>query len=258
MANKPHKSVGNERDELFALLKEASFTYRKEVIGESKLYELYVEDFLNGHYYSDHRDAAGKNRHRKNIGILRGILTKRKDLVGLFFSNILFAPNRMDELLRLFNTTKASSGLKEEPDKPRPETNLPALSLGSFLNDNQLSLIAHCANEAQLFTTPVNAGILRSLLEGTLHQPLKSANNRLVAFFFDRLCHHRLILGRWEHLLEQAGSILGSKDGRPLKHGQYSSALSLAKSNPNSMQEVISQCVQAVREMTERNTTDNK
>lgn len=235
MANKPHKSVGNERDELFALLKEASFTYRKEVIGESKLYELYVEDFLNGHYYSDHRDAAGKNRHRKNIGILRGILTKRKDLVELFFSNILFAPNRMDELLRLFNTTKASSGLKEEPDKPRPETNLPALSLGSFLNDNQLSLIAHCANEAQLFTTPVNAGILRSLLEGTLHQPLKSANNRLVAFFFDRLCHHRLILGRWEHLLEQAGSILGSKDGRPLKHGQYSSALSLAKSNPNSM-----------------------
>lgn len=82
MANKPHKSVGNERDELFALLKEASFTYRKEVIGESKLYELYVEDFLNGHYYSDHRDAAGKNRHWKNIGILRGILTKRKDLVN--------------------------------------------------------------------------------------------------------------------------------------------------------------------------------
>ena len=227
------------------------------------LYQLYMPSYFLGTfteypYYSDHRDAAGKNRHRKNIGILRGILTKRKDLVELFFSNILFAPNRMDELLRLFNTTKASSGLKEEPDKPRPETNLPALSLGSFLNDNQLSLIAHCANEAQLFTTPVNAGILRSLLEGTLHQPLKSANNRLVAFFFDRLCHHRLILGRWEHLLEQAGSILGSKDGRPLKHGQYSSALSLAKSNPNSMQEVISQCVQAVREMTERNTTDNK
>ena len=113
LANKPHKSVGNERDELFALLKEASFTYRKEVIGESKLYELYVEDFLNGHYYSDHRDAAGKNRHWKNIGILRGILTKRKDLVEQFFSNILFAPNRMDELLRLFNTTKASSGLKK-------------------------------------------------------------------------------------------------------------------------------------------------
>ena len=86
MANKPHKSVGNERDELFALLKEASFTYRKEVIGKSKLYELYVEDFLNGHYYSDHRDAAGKNRHRKNIGILRGILTKRKDLVEQFCS----------------------------------------------------------------------------------------------------------------------------------------------------------------------------
>lgn len=75
---------------------------------------------------------------------------KRKDLVEQFFSHVLFAPNRMDELLRLFNTTKASSGLKEEPDKPRPETNLQTMSLGSFLNDNQLSLIAHCANEAQL------------------------------------------------------------------------------------------------------------
>ena len=258
MANKLHKSAGSERNELFTLLKEASFTYRKEVLGEGKLYELYVEDFLNGHYYSDHRDAAGKNGHRKNIGIVRGLLTKRKDLVEQFFSNGLLAPDRMDELLRLFNTTQAPSGPKEEPDKPRPETNLPALSLGSFLNDNQLSLIVHCANEAQLFTTPVDTGILRSLLEGTLHRPLKSANNRLVAFFFDRLCHHRLILSRWEHLLEQAGSILGSKDGRPLKHGQYSSALSLAKSNPNSMQEVISQCVQTVKGMTERNTTDNK
>lgn len=68
MANKPHKSVGNERDELFALLKEASFTYRKEVIGESKLYELYVEDFLNGHYYSDHRDAAGMPPGKTDIG----------------------------------------------------------------------------------------------------------------------------------------------------------------------------------------------
>lgn len=183
---------------------------------------------------------------------------KRKDLVEQFFSNVLFAPNLMNELLCLFNTTKASSGLKKGLDKPRPETNLPSLSLGSFLNDNQLSLIAHCANEAQLFTTLVDVGILRSLLEGKLHQPLKSANNRLVAFFFDRLCHHRLILGRWEHLLEQAGSILGPKDGRPLKHGQYSSALSLAKSNPNSMQEVISQCIQTVKEMTERSTTDNK
>lgn len=258
MANKPYKSASNERNELFALLKEASFTYRKEVLDEGKLYELYAKDFLNGHYYSDHRDAAGKNGHRKNIGILRGLLMKRKDLVEHFFSNVLFAPNRMNELLCLFNTTKASSGLKKGLDKPRPETNLPSLSLGNFLNDNQLSLIAHCANEAQLFTTLVDVGILRSLLEGKLHQPLKSANNRLVAFFFDRLCHHRLILGRWEHLLEQAGSILGPKDGRPLKHGQYSSALSLAKSNPNSMQEVISQCIQTVKEMTERSTTDNK
>lgn len=150
MANKPYKSASNERNELFALLKEASFTYRKEVLDEGKLYELYAKDFLNGHYYSDHRDAAGKNGHRKNIGILRGLLMKRKDLVEQFFSNVLFAPNLMNELLCLFNTTKASSGLKKGLDKPRPETNLPSLSLGSFLNDNQLSLIAHCANEAQL------------------------------------------------------------------------------------------------------------
>ena len=107
MANKPYKSASNERNELFALLKEASFTYRKEVLDEGKLYELYAKDFLNGHYYSDHRDAAGKNGHRKNIGILRGLLMKRKDLVEQFFSNVLFAPNLMNELLCLLNTTKA-------------------------------------------------------------------------------------------------------------------------------------------------------
>ena len=80
----------------FAIFGSSFFTALNDGLTSALIsFLLYVEDFLNGHYYSDHRDAAGKNRHRKNIGILRGILTKRKDLVELFFSNILFAPNRM-------------------------------------------------------------------------------------------------------------------------------------------------------------------
>lgn len=217
-----------------------------------------MEDFLNGHYYSDHRNASGKNRHRKNLGIVRGLLTKRPDLVRRFFLTGFQTIVRMDELLHLFNTMQAPSDLEEAQGKPHPETSLPAYSLGCFLPDNQLSLIAHCVNEAQLFTAPIDVQTFRSLLEGKLQRPLQSANNRLVAFFFDRLSYHRLILGRWEHLLEMSGSILGSKNGCPLKHGQYSSALSLARSNPNSMQEVINQCLQTVSELAGKSIADNK
>ena len=232
--------------------------YQSEVVTGGKLYKLFAMDFLNSHHHIDRRDAAGLNEHQKNLGILRRILFTRKDLLVRFSEAGTPDDATLKDLLHLYYTTEAPPGQEAGAAVSVPSKQNHSLSLGCCLDDDQLSLIADCANEARVFVEVLDASILRSLLEGTLHQPLKSANNRLVAFFFDRLCHHRLILGRWEHLLEQAGSILGSRDGRPLKHGQYSSALSLAKSNPNSMQEVISQCVQAVREMTERNTTDNK
>lgn len=235
------------RNELNTLLQEALSSYKAEVLEGGKLYHLFAKDFLNSHHHTDHRDAKGMNEHRKNLGILESILTTREDLLRQFSAEEKPDSDKLESLLHLYYTTnpppRGQGILSSKSDgelPPRP------LSLGCSLNDDQMSLIAHCVNEARLFEEVVDVPMLRSLLEGRLSTPLHSRNNRLLAFFFDQLCQHRLILSRWQHLLEQVGSILGSKDGIPLKHAQLSNALTHAKSNPNSMQEKIRHYVHQV------------
>ena len=233
--------------------------YRTEVLTGRKLYRLFVTDFLNSHYHTDRRDAAGLNEHRKNLGILKGILFSRKDLIMRFSEAVIPDDALLKDLLHLYYTTEAP------PPEQEARTTMPnitvqnnSLSLGCCLDDDQMSLIAHCVNEARLFEEVVDVPMLRSLLEGRLSVPLHSRNNRLLAFFFDQLCQHRLILSRWQHLLEQAGSIFGSKDGTPLRHAQLSNALTHAKSNPNSMQERIRHYVRQVLRKGENTNMDNK
>lgn len=255
-----HVASGKETKmncDLYVLIRKAASLYQKEVLDYGKLYPLFVKDFLNGHRYTDYRNAARKNEHCKNIGILEGILSSRKDLVERFFQSDAPTDKWEDELLRLYYTTDASTS-HAYLDANYSESHPVSLSLGCCLEDDQMSLVAHCVNEAHLFQTAITTETLHLLLEGRLTVPLVSSNNRLVAYFFDQLCHHRLITGHWQYLLEQAGSILGSKDKRPLKHGQYSNALSLAKSNPNSFQEKIKQCIRQVKILIENSRTDNK
>lgn len=247
------------QNELNVLLREVLSSYKTEVLEGGKLHHLFAKDFLNSHHHTDRRDTKGMNEHRKNLGILESILATREDLLRLFSVEDKPDSGKLESLLHLYYTTnpppRGQAALASESDgelPPRP------LSLGCSLNDDQMSLIAHCVNEARLFEEVVDIPMLRSLLEGKLSTPLHSRNNRLLAFFFDQLCQHRLILSRWQHLLEQAGSILGSNDGRPLRHAQLSNALTRAKSNPNSMQERIRHYVRQVLRKGENTNRGNK
>lgn len=244
--------------DLSTLLREVLFSYKKEVLGEGKLHNLFAKDFLNSHYYTDRRDVQGLNEHRKNFGILEGLLVNREDLLRRFSCEEP-GDELLQNLLRLYYTTtpppqgiRASSVDFAIKNQKRP------LSLGCHLSDEQLELIVQCVNEAHLFEEVIDTSIFRSLLEGRLSTPLQSHNNRQLAFFFDQMCRNGLILSRWQHLLGQAGSILGPKDRMPLRHTQYANALTHAKSNPNSMQEKIRQFILQVKLKSENTDMDNK
>lgn len=68
------------------LYKAAHERYQSEVIGNRKLYNRYVKDFLNNHTYTDCVNAAGMNEHKKNYHIMEELLTIRKDLVQKYFA----------------------------------------------------------------------------------------------------------------------------------------------------------------------------
>ena len=233
--------------------------YQSEVATGRKLYKLFAMDFLNSHHHTDRRDAAGLNEHRKNLGILKGILFTRKDLLVRFSELGMPDDALLQDLLHLYYTTEAPPhGQEAAATVPSTAKQNRSLSLGCCLDDDQLSLIADCANEARVFLEVLDAPILRSLLEGRLTVPLTSRNNRMLAYLFDQLCQHGLILPRWQSLLEQAGSILSPKGNKPLKHEQFSNALTHARSTPNSMQKKIRDCVQQVQKQLSNDGTGSK
>ena len=232
--------------------------YKSEVVTGGKLYKLFAEDFLNSHHHTDRRDAAGLNEHRKNLGILKGILFTRKDLLVQFSEVGTPDDATLKDLLHLYYTTEAPPGQEAGAAVSSTAVQNHSLSLGCCLDDDQLSLIADCANEARVFVEVLDASILRSLLDGKLLVPLRSRNNRMLAYLFDQLCRHGLILPRWQNLLEQAGSILGPKGNKPLRHEQFSNALTHAKNTPNSMQKKIRECIQKVQEQLSNDGTASK
>ena len=239
------------------MLREVLTSYKAEVVAGGKLHELFAIDFLNSHHHTDRRDAAGLNEHRKNLGILKGILFTRKDLLLRFSKMEPQDDTLLKDLLHLYYTTEAPPPKQEAGMSSAAKQNR-SLSLGCCLDDDQLSLIADCANEARVFVEVLDASMLHSLLEGKLTVPLTSRNNRMLAYLFDQLCRHGLILSRWQNLLEQAGSILSPKGNKPLRHDQFSNALTHARNAPNSMQKKIRECVQKVQEQRSNEGTASK
>ena len=244
---------------LNSLLREVLISYKAEVLAGGKLYMLFAIDFLNSHHHTDRRDAAGLNEHRKNLGILKGILFRRKDLLMRFSDAGTPDDALLEDLLHLYYTTEAPPPGQRADAAVSSSTNQNrSLSLGCCLDDDQLSLIADCVNEARVFVEVLDASILRSPFEGRLTVPLTSRNNRMLAYLFDQLSRRGLILSRWQNLLEQAGSILGPKGNKPLKHEQFSNALTHARNTPNSMQKKIRDCIQQVQERCSNDGTANK
>ena len=237
-AERAGRQAGGNRplSDLNGLLKELLALYHIDVLKGGKRHKLFAMDFLNSHHHTDRRDAAGMNEHRKNLGILRNLLGTREDLLVRFATAHALDDNSIKDMLHLYYTADAPPPGQGKPvPGTSPARHNESLSLGCCLDDDQLSLIADCANEARVFVETVDAGTLRSLLEGKLTAPLHSRNNRCLAFFFDQLCQNGAILPQWQRLLENAGSILGPRDGEPMRHEQFSNALTHAKSKMNSM-----------------------
>lgn len=107
-------------------------------------------DFLNSHHHTDRRDAAGLNEHRKNLGILKEILFTRKDLLKRFSEVNMPDDDLMKDLLHLYYTTEAPPpGQEACATMSSTAKQNHSLSLGCCLDDDQLSLIADCANERE-------------------------------------------------------------------------------------------------------------
>ena len=214
------------------LYKAAHELYQSEVIGSGKLYNRYVSDFLNSHTYTDRRDAAGMNEHKKNFHIMEELLIIRKDLVKKYFAKDNIYESDYLAMHQEFNTTQHSPNPKVSivSDSP-PIVITPKPDFQCYFNSVQIRLITRSANEAHLFSSDVTEIEIKALFACCLKRPLKSACNRRVAFFFDVLCEHKLISTRWQHVIDKNRLILSSAKNTLLNSSKLSTALNEAKQN---------------------------
>lgn len=202
------------------MLDEAHSIYRNEVTGKGKLYSRFTADFINGHRYTDALCAAGKNAHNKALGIMTALLETRPDLAEEYLALPGFSHADAARMLDNLDTGRCCTEKAQGKDKPRFISRLtPKLAVP----------LAEIASKTGVFKGGVTAEELSALLDCRLAKPLKSANNRRLAVFFDALADARLIERDWQKVLVANRSVTSSASDRPLSRSALSSALAEAK-----------------------------
>lgn len=221
--------------------------YQSEVVGERKLYNRYVKDFLNSHAYTDCMDSAGMNEHKKNFHIMEELLTTRKDLVQKYFSIEKLCDSDYSIMHQEFNITLPSpnSEISIVSDS-LPDAINSKLDFQCYFNSIQIKLITCSVNEIHLFSPDVSEIEMRAFFSCCLEHPLKSVCNRRVAFFFDTLSKYKLISSRWQHIIDKKGLILSSSKNVPLNNSKLSTALNEAKQNDGCIYRTIKMRVQEI------------
>ena len=241
---------------MLELLHEAYDLYQVEVVNQGKLYQRYADDFVYSHEFHDAIDAWSKNEHQKNYRILDSLLTNRRDLVENYFNKSKISETELREMLTLFNTTLPSSNTFVARKKVRETSDL---NLCSCLDNDDLSILARCCNEAQIFSEVINTNDLLSLLDGKLSMPLHSRNNRLVAFFFDQLSIYNLIIRNWQNVLAHQRSIVSSTGKDTLTQKSLSSALySIVDLEMSAQEKIIDDAVRPIGQKYQRKRNTDK
>lgn len=229
--------------------KTAHELYQSEVIGDGKLYNRYVSDFLNSHTYTDRVDAAGMNEHKKNFHIMEELLTVRQDLVQRYFAKKNLHYSDFLVIHREFNTTQQLPNSEESialGSSPARSASNPDFQC--YFNSVQISLITNIANQVHLFSPDVSETEVKALFACCLEHPLKSACNRRVAFFFDALCEYKLISTRWQHVIDKNGLILSSAKDVLLNSNKLASALNEARQNDGCIYRTIKLHIHGIAE----------
>lgn len=229
---------------LLELLREASDLYQVEVVNQNKLYQRFAEDFVLSHEFHDALDAKSRNEHQKNFHILKSLLLNRRDLVEQFFSKEERSDDELCQMLHLFNTTLPSSANQAHSQTGGAEN---SLSLRSCLNLEDCEILVRACNDAHLFRDGIKATDLLSLLQGNLDFPLRSINNRLVAYFFQQLFLYGFITEYWQNAIAKMHCIDSSTGRGSITSKALSSALYQVNENePTSEARIIENAVRAL------------
>lgn len=216
-------------DHLRQLLLEAHREYQDYVTTGVMTLRVFALQFLDGHHYAEDENAADRNIHRKALGAIGILLLERTDLVKRFFSQPSLEASDIDKVIFLVYTERRDDEKQnsERCIKPVKQEVIP--SLNCRIKEDDMTLLAECANHAAFFKDMIDSATISDLLHCRLSVPLVADNLMGFAYFFDRLSAMHLVGRNWQMTLERCGVILLQGGDKPQRHENFASALSRAR-----------------------------
>ena len=137
---------------------------------------------------------------------------------------------------KIWNFVVPKSETKETNTKKEEENNLPSTNeypnrytFEHTLTDAQIASLVDCVNEVRMFKGEVTFEQLKSIFDCNPVAPLKSNNNRLIAFFFDKLSYHSYIKKNWQSVIARNNLFLSPQKDSHLNQNDISAALNCAR-----------------------------
>ena len=214
------------------LLREAYKEYQINVIGGRISYEVFLQQFIDGHHHIRSFGIRIRNNHRKALGLVRILLEKRTDLVAKFFTLEVLSDRDIEKLIEsLYHDEKTA--FQSISTRSATKTIASPPTLCCRLTESDMVLLADCANAAHLFNSDkITAEMMYDLMNDRLAAPLVADNLPGIVYLFDELSKLKVITGRWQSALEHDASILQQSTGKPQKATNLSSALNRTRANP--------------------------
>lgn len=180
------QEVDSSSNELWTLFRAAYEQYQLEIVNDNKLYDRYVNDFINYHLpvFSNVEEVV--RNHFRNIFCLYELLTNRKDLVEKYFIRTVFEVEDFNEMLYSFNH------LDYKITKSK--------ILASF-NEAQIRLITQFANESNLFVYKVDEKTIDDFFRCNLDNGLIVTNMANILPLLYELSRQKMIPYNWVSLL---------------------------------------------------------
>ena len=126
-----------------------------------------------------------------------------------------------------YKTEKQSTEKTEEETQAVATGSVDRYTFEHTLNDEQIESLVDCVNEVRMFKgEEVTFEQLKAIFGCNPVAPLKSNNNRLIAFFFDQLSNRSYITENWQSVIARNNLFLSPQKDSYLNQNDISAALS--------------------------------
>ena len=215
------KSDFNPETDLWQLCLHAYEEYQKDVRFGEKNYHRYVTDVLSYNFPIESHKRKDWQVHFMNISRLYELLDYRTDLVEKYFMKDSFTKEDYHCMIREFT-------FLETPCINDNERMVEMISeAGIFtsvftghvylgrMTTKQIGFITSFVNRIQLFTREVTSEEMHNFFFCNMHETVLEVNKTLdFVFFMDTLREHKLIVNKWQKLIEDNRMVSSSsKEG---------------------------------------------